>query len=211
MFTTSWFVHPANTGCLSGKDAGSLVRRPNGVTMYRAPTGTLYRAPCVVPFGDQGAAYVASVDDVQFVSRKGSSVVQCERVWRTTTDHYVGAGEAGFGGGLNDEQLSVENDSIDTFNVPNNDAFNTMMITAPMYREPYDASSTSKPITAPFYSDMKYQSKAPSRIKDCCHYGVQTASRPSMMRNLLIFLLILVVVFLVCRTTMAGTSSALSS
>jgi hypothetical protein len=180
--------------------------------MYRAPTSSLYRAPCVVPFGDQGAAYVASVDDVQFVSRRGASVINCERVWRTTTDHYVGAqGEAGFGGGLNDEQLSVENDSLDTFNVPNNDAFNTMMITAPMYRAPYDASSTDKKIGAPYYSDMKFESKAPSKIKDCCHYGVQTASRPSMLRYFVIFLIVLVLVFAVCRTTMGGMSTAPSS
>ena len=204
MFTTSWYVHPANTGCLSGKDAGSLVRLPNGVTMYRAPTSTLYRAPCFVPFGDQGAAYVVSTDDVQFLSRAESSVVNCERVWRTTTDHYVGA--QGYSE-MSDKQLSVENDSIDTMNIPNNDAFNTMMITAPMYREPYDASSTNAPITEPFYKDMKFESNAARGIKDCCHYGVQTASRSSMLRTLIIFLVVLALVFLICRS-MGGMNTA---
>ncbi len=135
MILTTFYVHPPNSGCQSGKDAGSLIYSP-GEIAYRAPTGALYPAPAQVPFGD--GLYDIQPPEVTFVQPDGTRV-RCDQKYTTETDHYVGtSGPAAWQ--YPPTGAAPGNSSINVTDIPNNDAFNTMALSnqyslpTPVYR-----------------------------------------------------------------------------
>lgn len=132
MILTTFYVHPPNSGCLSGKDAGSLIYSP-GEIAYRAPTGALYPAPAQVPFGDSGL-YDVQPPEVTFVQPDGTRV-RCDVKFTTETDHYVGtSGPAAWQ--FPPSGAAPGTSSIDLSSIPNNDAFNTMALDRQQYSIP---------------------------------------------------------------------------